>query len=131
MKDLGYGAASAKKQRIIDFTPHHAQAALTVCKAALQMEDESKHSVCDTQHRQIQSKTPPHPIPKSNQPPVPTSPLFWGGQDGRVFTMCEGGWCVWWWVMVVVGVKRYDSGDLENWKKKKISWKRGGGKSEK
>lgn len=45
VKDLNYGASSPKKQRIIDFTPHHARAALTVCKAALEKEEESKHDV--------------------------------------------------------------------------------------
>ena len=47
--DLGYGAASAKKKRIIEFTPHHAKAAVTACEAALEMEQESKHDMSQMQ----------------------------------------------------------------------------------
>lgn len=38
VKDLGLGAAAPKKRRIVEFTPHHAKASLTVCEAALEME---------------------------------------------------------------------------------------------
>ena len=39
-KDHDLAPAAAKKRRIILYTPHHAKAALTVCKAAIEMEEE-------------------------------------------------------------------------------------------
>ena len=44
-EDLGLAAAAPKKKRIVQFTPHHARAALTVCEAALKMEKLSLNEV--------------------------------------------------------------------------------------